>query len=55
MTSTRSYRKALPVDVAKAEIERCSGSQFDPEIAKVFLDILDNDYDKIKEIQEKYQ
>lgn len=54
MTSTRSYRKALPLDVARNEIERCAGSQFDPEIAKAFLDIIDNEYDKIKEIQEKY-
>jgi putative nucleotidyltransferase with HDIG domain len=54
MTSKRSYRDPLSLDIVKAEIEKCSGSQFDPEIAKVFLDILNNDYDKIKEIQEKY-
>lgn len=54
MTSKRTYRDALPLDVVKSEIERCSGTQFDPEIAKVFLDILNNDYDKIKHIQEKY-
>lgn len=54
MTSKRSYRNALPLDVVKAEIARCSGTQFDPEIVKVFLDILENDYDKIMEIQEKY-
>lgn len=54
MTSNRSYRNALPLDIARAEIEKCSGSQFDPEITKVFLEILDNEYDKIKEIQEKY-
>ncbi len=39
MTSTRSYRKALDHEVAIAEIERCSGSQFDPEYAKVFISI----------------
>ena len=54
MASKRSYRNALPLDVVKAEIARCSGTQFDPEIVKVFLDILENDYDKIMEIQEKY-
>ncbi|MBI3544923.1 MAG: HD-GYP domain-containing protein [Deltaproteobacteria bacterium] len=37
MTSTRPYRKALPVEVAYAELERYSGSQFDPEFVKVFL------------------
>ncbi len=37
MTSTRPYRRALPTSHALAEIERCSGSQFDPEIANAFL------------------
>ena len=54
MTSKRSYRDSLPIDVVRAEIERCSGTQFDPNIAKVFLDIMDNDFDLIREIQEKY-
>ena len=54
MTSKRSYRDALNLDIVKEEIERCKGTQFDSKIADVFLDILNNDYDKIKEIQEKY-
>ena len=54
MTSKRSYRDPLSLDIVKAEIEKYSGTQFDPEIAKVFLNILDNEYDSIKEIQEKY-
>jgi response regulator RpfG family c-di-GMP phosphodiesterase len=37
MTSDRAYRRALPHDVAVAELERCSGAQFDPEIVKIFL------------------
>jgi response regulator RpfG family c-di-GMP phosphodiesterase len=37
MTSTRAYRKALPVAVAIAEIRRCSGTQFDPDIVPAFL------------------
>ena len=41
--------------MVRAEIERCSGTQFDPNIAKVFLDIMDNDFDSIHEIQEKYK
>ncbi len=36
MTSDRAYRRALPHEVAVGEIERCSGSQFDPEIAHSF-------------------
>jgi putative nucleotidyltransferase with HDIG domain len=37
MTSTRPYRRALPTFHALAEIERCAGSQFDPQIAHAFL------------------
>ena len=54
MTSRRSYRNALPLEVVRAEIEKYSGTQFDPEIAKIFLNILDNHYDEILEIQNKY-
>jgi HD-GYP domain-containing protein (c-di-GMP phosphodiesterase class II) len=38
MTSTRPYRRALPVSRALREIERCAGSQFDPRIAHAFLE-----------------
>ena len=55
MTSKRSYRDAMPLDVVIQEIERCSGAQFDPNIANIFLDILKNEYGKIEEIQEKYK
>ena len=54
MTTKRSYRNALPLEVVRAEIEKCSGTQFDPAISKVFLDILDHHYDEILEIQNKY-
>jgi putative nucleotidyltransferase with HDIG domain len=37
MTSDRPYRKGLSFAEALAEILRCSGSQFDPSIVKVFL------------------
>jgi response regulator RpfG family c-di-GMP phosphodiesterase len=43
MTSDRSYRKALPHEVAAGEIERCSGSQFDPECAHTFLPAVEED------------
>lgn len=55
MTSKRSYRDALPLDVVIAEIEKCSGTQFDPKIAPIFVDILKNEKDKITAIQEKYK
>ncbi len=54
MTSRRSYRDSLPMDVVKSEILQNLGSQFDPEIGIAFLDILDNNFNSIKQIQEKY-
>lgn len=36
MTSDRAYRRALPHEVAIGEIERCSGTQFDPEVTRSF-------------------
>lgn len=41
MTSTRSYRKALTHEEAISEIQRCSGSQFDPNLAQKFIEIQD--------------
>lgn len=41
MTSDRAYRRALPHEVAIGEIDRCSGSQFDPEVAHNFASGLD--------------
>src|SRR5262245_44521201 len=38
MTSDRPYRKGTSFAKAIAEIERCSGSQFDPEVVRAFLD-----------------
>jgi HD-GYP domain-containing protein (c-di-GMP phosphodiesterase class II) len=39
MTTDRTYRKALSPEVAFAEIQRMSGSQFDPTCAAAFLAI----------------
>lgn len=41
MTSDRAYRRALPHAVAVEEIERCKGTQFDPEIADLFLHVIE--------------
>ncbi len=41
MTSDRAYRKALPHEVTMGEIERCSGTQFDPDAAGVFIENID--------------
>jgi putative nucleotidyltransferase with HDIG domain len=37
MTSDRPYRRALGPDAAVDEVERCAGGQFDPVIARVFV------------------
>jgi putative two-component system response regulator len=39
MTSERPYRKALTPEEACAEVERCRGTQFDPEAADAFLEV----------------
>lgn len=41
MTADRVYRRALPKDQARAELERCRGTQFDPEVVDAFLALLD--------------
>lgn len=40
MTAKRVYQKSRTVDAAKAELKRCSGTQFDPEIVRVFLEFV---------------
>jgi putative nucleotidyltransferase with HDIG domain len=39
MTSDRPYRRAMSLEDAVTEIERCSGKQFDPAIVSAFLRI----------------
>jgi HD-GYP domain-containing protein (c-di-GMP phosphodiesterase class II) len=34
MTTDRSYRKAMPVEEAVAELHRCSGTDFDPDVVE---------------------
>jgi len=41
ITSDRPYRPAQPLKAARAEIERWSGRQFDPEIVRIFLEMPD--------------
>ncbi len=43
MASDRSYRKLLPQQVVRQEIEMGKGTQFDPKIADVMLTIIDDD------------
>ncbi len=38
MTSDRPYRKALELDMVLKELEKCSGTQFDPRVVNAFLE-----------------
>ncbi len=55
MTSKRVYRDSIPLDQVIEEFKRCRGTQFDPGLADLFVDILENDYNSILEIQKKYE
>jgi HD-GYP domain-containing protein (c-di-GMP phosphodiesterase class II) len=37
MSSTRSYRPAMPRDKVLAELQRCAGTQFDPALIPAFM------------------
>lgn len=49
MTSDRPYRQGTTFANAIAEVQRCAGSQFDPEVVKAFLDIGEAALRKIRE------
>ncbi len=40
MTSSRPYREALSAEVAREELQHCAGTQFDPQVVEVFLQVL---------------
>lgn len=40
MTTDRPYRKALPAQTAINELIRYSGKQFDPELVKIFIEVI---------------
>jgi diguanylate cyclase (GGDEF)-like protein/putative nucleotidyltransferase with HDIG domain len=44
MTSDRVYRRSLDHADAVAELERCSGTQFDPAIVQVFVETLADEF-----------
>jgi HD-GYP domain-containing protein (c-di-GMP phosphodiesterase class II) len=47
MSSTRSYRSAMPRTAVLAEIVKCAGAQFDPEMAKLFVKLDFAEYDRM--------
>jgi len=48
MTSNRPYRAAQPLSAARAEIDKWSGRQFDPQVVKVFLEMPENIWDDLR-------
>jgi putative nucleotidyltransferase with HDIG domain len=40
ITSPRVYKKARPAAAALTEIERCAGAQFDPELVRLFIEVI---------------
>ncbi len=40
MTSDRPYRQAMSHEEAAAELEKCAGTQFDPQLVQLFLELL---------------
>ncbi len=41
MTSARSYRDPLPKEIVRQELQKGIGTQFDPQFARIMLDIMD--------------
>ena len=55
MLADRPYRRGRPVDEALAELRRCSGTQFDPEVVAALtahLDAQDGVADEAAEVAE---
>ena len=42
MTANRIYRKRLNMDVVKEELRHWSGSQFDPGLVEIMLDLIES-------------
>jgi putative nucleotidyltransferase with HDIG domain len=48
ITSDRPYRAAQTIQVAREEVDRFSGRQFDPEVVRVFLDMPDTIWEDLR-------
>jgi HD-GYP domain-containing protein (c-di-GMP phosphodiesterase class II) len=52
MSSTRSYRPAMPREKVIEEIKRCSGTQFDPQLAEIFISLNFSEFDRMLSAQQ---
>src|SRR5437763_15520205 len=48
ITSDRPYRAAQPIQAAREEIKRFSGSQFDPKVVEIFLGMPDSIWEDLR-------
>ncbi len=48
MTSDRKYKSKLNIEEAKSQLLKAAGTQFDPDVVRKFIVILDTDYDEIQ-------
>jgi len=48
MTSDRAYSASIGHAAARAELERCAGSQFDPRVVKALLAALERDAERAR-------
>ncbi|HLW84214.1 MAG TPA: HD domain-containing phosphohydrolase [Candidatus Sulfotelmatobacter sp.] len=48
ITSDRPYRPAQTLQAARAEVEKWSGRQFDPEVVKIFLEMPDKIWEDLR-------
>lgn len=55
MASNRSYRQALPQHIVRSEIQNGSGTQFDPRIAEIMLQMIDEDKEYLMREHSTYQ
>jgi len=53
MVTRRSYKEAFGEDYARAELRRCAGSQFDPQIVETFLQVLADPTSEVTEEDEE--
>lgn len=55
MVSTRPYRKGMSMDRVVEELNRCAGTQFDPDLVKIYIESYRNWNQEIKNIKDGEQ
>ena len=53
MVSSRAYRKSLSVEAAVEVLKNMSGKQFDPKLTQIFIEVLPNAINEIKNFEKK--